>query len=388
MHVGRNAHSVVVIAVVVLSMMWKSTHAWWTTGPSSQTVLTKHSVVKFRGRGIPFVETFEEQTSRQYWESDPFFVARSVVDRVLSIPGEIQTPLLRKKELLHCNQTITGYEYLFNVLYGGISDGLYDHLQPTDDQPTDKKPCFLLRLGYRGSDFCGWQTQPNNNDLPSVQQTLEECLAELDGGTVNVRVCGRTDAGVSAVGQVARYRCRSIRGVTATDVQKHLIDLPRIGLRCLDVLPVTRSFHPSFGAQTRAYVYLLDVDAIENPSHVVQHLDAQLQTLQGQTLDYISLSYGRIKTQTSICTLYHAQAHLVQDTETGREAIAVELVGDRFLRRMVRLLVENSLRIAMRPKPQPLDALLDHVQSCDRGRSGNSCPPDGLIFVAATFADP
>jgi tRNA U38,U39,U40 pseudouridine synthase TruA len=66
----------------------------------------------------------------------------------------------------------------------------------------------------------------------------------------------------------------------------------------------------------------------------------------------------------------------------------MELVGDRFLRRMVRLLVENTLRIAVRPNAQPPHTLLDHVQSCDRNRSGNSCPPDGLIFVGATFEDP
>ena len=325
-----------------------------------------------------------------YWESDPFVVARTVVDRLLSgQQRELQKnpPFLLKEESLDCDQIATGYEYLFNALYGRDSEQLYDHLRLTSSSPNEKQRCFLLRLGYRGSDFCGWQTQPNNHDLPSVQQTLEERLAELEGSKVNVRVCGRTDAGVSAVGQVARYRSR-ISDVTAEHVQKHLMSLTCMGIRCLDVVPVYKSFHPLFGAQTRAYMYLLDMANIENPSDLAQRINTQLQTLQGRPLDYIALSYGRIKTQTSICTLCHAQAHLVRNAETGQGAIAMELVGDRFLRRMVRLLVENTLRIAIRPNPQPPHALLDHIQSFDRSRSGNSCPPDGLIFVGATFEDP
>jgi tRNA pseudouridine38-40 synthase len=375
---------------LVVWLIWNAP-ASWTLPLSSRNTFRTHSRINARGRGIPYVETLEEQTTRLYWETDPFDVARSVVNRLLSGEGKIQEkmPLLSKKERTNCDQIITGYEYLFNALYGCDCDleELYGHLQATNTIPNENQRCFLLRLGYRGSDFCGWQTQPNNYDLPSVQQTLEERLAELEGSKVNVRVCGRTDAGVSAVGQVARYRSR-LSDVTAAHVQKHLMSLTCKGVRCLDVVPVTKSFHPLFGAQTRAYIYLLDVTNIEKPSNLAQRIDAQLQTLQGRPLDYIALSYGRIKTQTSICTLCHAQAHLVQDSETGQDAIAVELVGDRFLRRMVRLLVENTLRIAVRPNPQPQHALLEHVESFDRGRSGKSCPPDGLIFVGATFEDP
>jgi tRNA pseudouridine(38-40) synthase len=156
----------------------------------------------------------------------------------------------------------------------------------------------------------------------------------------------------------------------------------------VDVLPVTKSFHPSFGAESRAYVYLIDIDEIRSeldPSKVVTALHTQLQSVQGLALDYISLSYGRLKSQTSICTLYHAQAHLVEEPESGRRAICIEFVGDRFLRRMVRMLVENSLRMAVRQIPPPHGALLEHLESRDRGRSGNAAPPDGLIFVGAVF---
>lgn len=350
-------------------------------------MLTKHDAITFRGRGIPYVETFEEQTARRFWQSDPFSVARSVIDRLLADHDNDQPPFLIRKDPGEPEASSTGCEHFFDALYMRFSIDVYDHLILRDKSPTDKHCHFLLRLAYRGSDFCGWQTQPNNKELPSVQGTLNEWLMQLEGSKVNVAVCGRTDAGVNALGQVARYRSRN-RDLLPIDVLKHISSIPQKGLKCLDVWPVARSFHPSFGAQARAYMYLLDVASIENHIVVAHCLDQQLRSLEGHTLDYISLSYGRVKTQTTDCTIYHARARLVEDPTTGFEAIAVELVGDRFLRRMVRMLVENSIRIAVRLDDQSDDTLLHHIKSRDRTRSGNACPPDGLIFVGASFEDP
>src|SRR5947209_16765337 len=62
---------------------------------------------------------------------------------------------------------------------------------------------FRLTLGYDGTDFHGWQTQPG---LRTVQQTLEDALAALTGERLRVMASGRTDTGVHAVGQVVNFR--------------------------------------------------------------------------------------------------------------------------------------------------------------------------------------
>src|SRR5688500_18448746 len=60
-----------------------------------------------------------------------------------------------------------------------------------------------LTLGYDGTDFNGWQTQPGYR---TVQETLETALAAFTGtDRVRLNASGRTDAGVHAVGQVANF---------------------------------------------------------------------------------------------------------------------------------------------------------------------------------------
>ena len=273
----------------------------------------------------------------------------------------------------------------------GKKQGAYGNISAPNEKQ-DKRKHFLLQIAYRGSNYCGWQTQPKNEGLPSVQETLENWLSTLEGGRVDLRVCGRTDAGVHAIGQVARYRSHN-PSLNVSQVLNHLSQIPghSSNLACLNALSVGKSFHPSFVAQSRAYVYLIDAgtawrttDEIER---LVRILNLQLQKLQGEELDYIALSYGRLKTQTSICKLFHAQAHLVQAIKTGNISICIELVGNRFLRRMVRILVSTTLLVSLRCERFSLDenALSNILHTQDRSNNAAAAPPNGLIFVGATF---
>ena len=48
---------------------------------------------------------------------------------------------------------------------------------------------YFIHLAYNGTNYCGWQTQPN---LPTVQQTLEQALTTLLRQPVAIVGCGRT----------------------------------------------------------------------------------------------------------------------------------------------------------------------------------------------------
>src|SRR3954467_6135638 len=80
-----------------------------------------------------------------------------------------------------------------------------------------------LILAYDGTDFCGWQVQP---DAPSIQGTLASAIGRVTGEKVLPQGSGRTDAGVHALAQVATFGIESV--IPAANLRIALNDvLPR-----------------------------------------------------------------------------------------------------------------------------------------------------------------
>ena len=400
-------------------------------GNSKRSIVCYGAV--FRGKGLPYVETFEEQQLRRLWETDPFKTCRMAVAHILlsSTAGEEEeSPPPPLRVLSTSPAPESPYENMFDIFYSskpagtssdeGADDGFEKKETANFFDPKDKKLHFRITFGYQGERFCGWQRQPRR-DIPSVQQVLEDSLIPLDPAELqpkskkkknyvpkppNVRVAGRTDAGVSAVGQVGRFRTFDTN-VTAKMVQKRINEsaaLQQGGIYCLGAQQVGRTFHPQFDATCRAYMYLIDweegdpSEEVPNAYVIQERLNLQLQSLVNHDLDYIALSYGKLKTENSNCILYHAKAKVVESpcsedasnkNNMNKTAIAIELVGNRFLRRMVRLLVATALRVAYsRSKSESSispTALLELINTRDRLAIYKPAPPTGLIFVGARF---
>src|SRR3954463_15382254 len=61
---------------------------------------------------------------------------------------------------------------------------------------------FKLTLAYDGTEFCGWQVQPQR---ATVQGALADAIERETGERVLPQGSGRTDAGVHALAQVASF---------------------------------------------------------------------------------------------------------------------------------------------------------------------------------------
>jgi tRNA pseudouridine38-40 synthase len=333
------------------------------------------------------------------WESDPFTCVQKTLQRVLTTtPTHPHAALAFSLGPHHNSSEHVLLPLIFQSFYQGK---LVDFVE--DAPPSSRKRrgvSFRLDLAYCGTAFCGWQRQAEvvTKLRPAIQQVVEEAL-----GDRNVRVAGRTDAGVHAVGQVARVRFGY--DVTVDELAAQLQQQRAEGLLpnawcCRRILPVSHRFHPIFGATSRSYVYLIDAKAeVLQPDwgsvdDLTARLNALLAPLRGVSLSYLALSYGRPKTQTTDCTLSHAYVRKV--SWNGQDdVLAIELTGDRFLRRMVRILVSTALGLAMSSSSsnsngrdaqsfEPM-ALLHLVESQDRRRAARPAPPQGLIFVAASY---
>src|SRR5262249_57635799 len=117
-----------------------------------------------------------------------------------------------------------------------------------------------LTLSYDGTDFFGWQTQP---DRRTVQETLEKALAELTGEErVRVNASGRTDTGVHAVGQVVNFRTEA---TYPADVFLRAVNarLP-LDVVITEAEEVAESFDANRAARRKLYRYVLHDGALPN----------------------------------------------------------------------------------------------------------------------------
>ena len=110
---------------------------------------------------------------------------------------------------------------------------------------------YRATVEYDGTDFAGFQTQPNAR---TVQGELEAVLARLGDGTRRrVDGAGRTDAGVHATGQVIAFSWNG--SLTAAELGGALNALLPPDLAIGVLRPVPADFHPRYAARYREYRY-------------------------------------------------------------------------------------------------------------------------------------
>jgi len=117
-----------------------------------------------------------------------------------------------------------------------------------------------LTLSYDGSEFAGWQVQP---DATTIQGTLASAIGRITGEKVLPQGSGRTDAGVHALAQVATFATES--AVPTANFVKALNDILPVSVRVLAAEEVAASFHARHSARGKTYRYRIYREAICPP---------------------------------------------------------------------------------------------------------------------------
>lgn len=240
-----------------------------------------------------------------------------------------------------------------------------------------------LLLSYDGTDFSGWQRQP---DRRTVQQVLEEAIGRLTGTVPATNASGRTDAGVHAVGQVAHFLTVS-RHTPEVFVKALNATLPR-DVRVKAAWEAPQAFHATLDARAKLYRYVIDNGRVGDPFqarhawHVYQALDAAAMHRAAQALkgrhDFHSFETNWPNRTSSVRTITHVAVNRMNDS------VWVDVEADGFLYHMVRSITGTLVEVGKGKWPE--SKVAEALAAEDRREAGPTAPPQGLFLVRVRYA--
>lgn len=237
-----------------------------------------------------------------------------------------------------------------------------------------------LTVEYDGTDFCGYQIQPNDR---TVQAELERSLSMLTNAEVRLMAAGRTDSGVHALGQVVNFKTDSslpldvfIRGGNTR--------LPR-DVRIIAAEEVDDDFHARYSARRRTYRYVITKKEKAVNRHYawyywnkldVPKMNACCADILGSH-DFSSFCQAKSEVDHFECDVRSAHWR-----ETDADLI-FEVTANRFLHNMVRTLVGTMVEIG---DPRLYSAGMKEILLAkDRAAAGPTAPALGLFFVRVDY---
>jgi tRNA pseudouridine38-40 synthase len=249
-----------------------------------------------------------------------------------------------------------------------------------------------LTIEYDGTRFHGWQKQ---NDLVSVQETIEHAVSRLFNGAEAVELygAGRTDTGVHATGQVAHFNITNERLITqwSTAIRKlplginsYLIDS---GVVVVSAEVVPSDFHARLSAVMRHYRYLIfnrtvkSVVYMNRAWHVAYELDDAAMNDAAQlfigTNNLNSVRSAHCSATNPIRTISSVTVR------RDRNLIYVDIAARSFLHNQVRIMVGTLVQIGI--GKHRVDYIRQLLDAEDRTIAGPTAPPYGLYLVGVEY---
>ncbi|MCB0476671.1 MAG: tRNA pseudouridine(38-40) synthase TruA [Crocinitomicaceae bacterium] len=244
-------------------------------------------------------------------------------------------------------------------------------------------PRYFIHIAYDGTDYVGWQIQPNG---PSVQENLQNALTKLNSNrAVEVIGCGRTDAGVHASSFYAHFEMEAISNINQFVFKLNCILDDAISV--FDVFEVKDDLHARFDATSRTYHYFIHTE--KDPfskrfsTEFKHRLDLELMNQAGEILlkydDFTSFSKTGSDNKTTICKVTEAKWEQI-----GANQFKFTITADRFLRNMVRAVVGTLIEVGQHK--MTLEEFTQVIEEKNRGAAGTSMPPEGLFLAEIVYA--
>jgi len=235
-----------------------------------------------------------------------------------------------------------------------------------------------LTVQYDGSRYRGWQTQPGKR---TIQGELVEAVSNLVGVRTYVHGASRTDAGVSALGQVALFEIDS--PIPTENFPKAINgQLPR-DIVVTSAEEVPWGFDLMSGVKSKLYRYTIYIGRhrpvlrLNQCWHIPKKLDVDAMNQAAQLLvgkkDFKSFASAADRRENSVRTIFRC------NVTAEDKWIYVDVEGEGFLYNMVRNIVGTLVEVGRgRWKPEKINEILE---AKNRTAAGPLAPAVGLCLM-------
>jgi tRNA pseudouridine38-40 synthase len=242
---------------------------------------------------------------------------------------------------------------------------------------------YLLTIAYEGTNFSGWQVQPN---AVTIQSIIEEKLFLIFSQPIFIHASGRTDAGVHAHGQRAHFFCS--KKLESWKILKSLNGLLPPQIRVLNVEEVALDFHARFSAIGKEYHYRIFWGEAVLPferKYVFHHrglFDLELLNLGIKefigTHDFTSFTNVGGAAKNFVRTI-----DSIEILEEENKICCLRFKGNGFLYKMVRNIVGTLLEVAK--GSLPASDIPKILALKDRKAAGKAASAQGLTLYKVFY---
>ncbi|MFA9376526.1 MAG: tRNA pseudouridine(38-40) synthase TruA [Lachnotalea sp.] len=239
-------------------------------------------------------------------------------------------------------------------------------------------------VAYEGTNYCGWQIQPNGI---TVEEILNTTLSKLLNEPIKIAGASRTDSGVHALGNVAVFNTN-----TPIPGDKIAFALNRVlpeDIRIQGSCEVEEDFHPRFCKSTKTYEYKIinrtfNIPTLRRTAYFVHYtIDVDLMREAANYLvgrhDFKSFATAKPEVTNTVREIYSITI------EEAEGMIAIRVKGGGFLYNMVRIIAGTLLQVGMkRISPNEIETIL---LGEDRELAGPTAPANGLTLINIEFEE-
>lgn len=282
---------------------------------------------------------------------------------------------------------------------------------------------ILLRVAYDGTNYHGWQVQPN---AKTIEGELNRILTQLTGEEIQVTGASRTDAGVHALGNVAVFD--TLSRIPAEKFSYALNQRLPEDIVIQSSVQVADDFHPRHCDCRKTYEYdilnrTFPLPAYRNTAYFLYgdlDLDAMRKACQAflGEHDFASFCAAGAQVQTTVRTIYslevleqplgsngRTEAQRSQRTQSEtielqpdkarlqgpqiqqapERLLTIRVRGNGFLYNMVRIIAGTLVEVGRgHIRPEEIEGI---IAACDRAKAGPTAPARGLRLVEIAYGE-